>query len=522
MQSAWVRIGEAVHNLIQPKINQARTDHVVNLLETFETDIGPHLAPIIRPIIADPNTPPELRGLLSQAISEEHFGGSVVVGIAIGAILSPVLSAAIAPTIQAIANATWHSAATTPGSPATVPLSPAEAAAGVVKGLFTVPQIAGEVAKSGVSEATFQIMTDVYGRSFGFEFALMLLRRGDITMDEFKRVIHYSDVRDDFIPDILKGLYLPWSVGEVINAYVKDHIQQPEAATRLGHAGIDPADLEKLRASAGRPIAIGEMFTVMHRGGAVLADVQQALRQSDINNDYERFLPFLQWHYPALFQIERAIKAGSMTPARARVVLGYEGYEPQDIDAVITASESTSTATVHELTIAQILRMLETHLITEAEAVTRIERHKFDAGTAALVIELAAKLREEKLLNAAITKVGTLYVGRRIDKTRATTELATAGVPATSIALYFQYWDIERDANLHVPSVPAIVGAYVRGVIDQNETHRRLLVAGVETADMAIIVAEGFPRTDFSASKAPATMLKIEAVVNPEVIGPLI
>lgn len=514
MHEAWVRIAQAAHELIQPKVDASRTAHVVNLLETFESDLGPHLAPVIGPMLTDPATPELIKPLLALAVNEKHFGGSVVVGIAIGAILAPVLGAATAPTVQALSNATWHAAATTAGSPATIPLSPAEAAAAVVKGLGTVDSLAGEVAKSGVSKATFQTMADVYGRSFGFELALMLLRRQDIDRAEFDRIIHYSDVRNDFIPDILKAMYVPLSTGEVITANIKGHISDADAATRLGHAGIDPAQQPLLKLAAGRPLGLMEMFTVMHRGGASMADVQDTLRQSDVNDHWLPFLPFLQWHYPPLFQVVRAIGAGSMTPARAHTVLTYEGYEPQDVTAIVDSAQRTTAGTVHELTLAQITRMLETHLITEAQAITRIENHKFDAGTAQLVINLAAATREENLLNTAIRKVGTLYVAHKLDKTKATTELSTAGVPAASITLYFKYWDIERAANLHVPTVASIVGAYRRNIISATETKTRLTANGVVQADLAIVVADGFPPGDFSASKAQGTAALVAAVVN--------
>jgi hypothetical protein len=508
MQSAWVRIVETAHELIQPKIDRAKAAHVTGLLDTFESEMSAYLAPIIEPLLADPSTPAEVKPLLEVAVANRHFGGSVVVGIAIGAILGPVIGGSIAPALQGITNTAWlnHFAGITPGG--AVPLSPAEGAAAVVKGLGTVDSLYPEISKSGVAKSTFQLMANVYGRSFGFELALMLLRRGDIDRAEFDRIIHYSDVRNDFIPDILKAMFVPLSVGEVVTANIKGHLDDATAVTYLNHAGVDGTKFQPLlKAAAGRPLGLMEMYTVMHRGGATQADIDQTVRQSDVNDAWLKFVPYLKWHYPPLFQVERAVKAGFMTAARATTILGYEGYEPQDVDAVVKAAESTATTTVKEASLSQILRMLEVHLITETDALARIEKLKFDPGTAQLIIELAARLREENLLNAAIRKVGTLYVGRKITQPEAAADLGAAAVPAASQTLYFKYWDIERAANIHRPTPSQIVNAYRRKLITAAETKLRLNEAGVADADLPIIVGDVYPPTKVDTAA-------IAAVVN--------
>ncbi len=500
------------HDALAPKIAAEHKQHIVDLLENFESDIAPLIAPFAQQLIDDPTIPDRVRQLLAPLAAPQHFGESIIIGIAIGSILSPVLGAAFQPEVQGIANLSWSANRSRPLTP---DLLAAMALKGVsVRGNTQLGDgsLTDEAGLSGISGERFAAMTQAAGQSLGLAESLLLERRNEWVNATIDEALAYSNMNPKFYASAKNLRYVPPPAGEIISARVKNHIGDAQAQTLLRHFGIDPADTaggpisnyDWMLLAAGRPLGLEQMFSVMHRGGATMTDVEDTLRQSDINDHWAKFLPYLQYHYPPLFQVERAVKAGSMQPARAKVILGYEGYEAQDIDAVIAAAQTTATTTVHEASVSQILRMLEANLINEQEALQRIENHKLDPATAQLIIDLAAELRKETLLNATIRKVGTLYVAHRLSQVDAQAALNTAGVPvAAQHDLFFQ-WDIQRTATSHVPTPAMVVAAGRRQEIPPSEVKLRLNQLGIANADLAIFVADGWPPTKSLEAQAAA------------------
>lgn len=489
------------HQVLAPQIAEEQRAHVVDLLETFERDIAPLIAPHARAVLDNPSLPAEWRPLFEQLADPPHFGLSVVIGFALGSTIGPVLSAAFQPEVEAIAQQSWK---LTP----TRVLTPDVLAAAALKGVTAtgnappIPAgLADEALLSGITAERFATMVETAGQSIGLAEALLLFRRGDIDLAGITRILQYSDMNPRFYDEALKLQYGPPTAGEAITGRLKGHIDDAQAQALMRHAGIDPEDTSTgpiptydwLLASAGRPFTPHEVYQAIHRGYTGPITPEQALKQSDINETYAPLLPFFQYNYPSLFVIERALKAGTVTPERAAVILRYEGYEAIDIASVIQAAQSTATTTTHELSLAQITRLLQQNLITEADAIARIERHKFDAGTAQLVIELAQTQRVEQLQAATVRSIGTRYVAHKIPLVDVQTLLTRAGVPTAAQADLVALWDVERTANVHVPSPAAIVGAGRRQELTPAEVKVRLNQLGIADADLAIFVADGWP-----------------------------
>lgn len=484
----WVGIVDAAHDKLAAKIDQRKTDHLSGILERFEADYAPALAPLLADAAANPDVPAPLRELLGSLLAPEHFSSSILLGIALGSVISPVLQAATAPFIQQLANAIW------PTSPV-YPLSPDLLAASVIKGIMDEPTAAGQALQSGTNAEHFHTMVMTAGQSFGVAEALLLLRRGQIDDAEFRRIVRYSNTRDDFIPDILKLRYAPPPPGEVISGALKAHLSDAEAQTKLGEAGIDPANFGWMKDTAGRPYSMTEALQLWNRGLIDEARVRQVIAQSDINPNYTNDILHLRVYLPPARSVIPLLRSGAITDARARELLVDHGLSQQDADAYITNAHHTKASTGKELTASQVVRMYGDRFIDRGQAQTRLAAASFPPDQITLLLDFADHARAEKLMNALISKVGTLYVAHKIDRSAASTTLNQGPVPAAVQADLFHIWDLERTASVHHPTAAQVVGAYRRQILTPLATRTRLLTLGVTAADLPIVVADGFPPT---------------------------
>lgn len=504
----WPSIVEAAHERIAGALAANKTAQQTAMLERFESDLAPVIGPIVEHLLSNPALPDELRGLFTLIGSPEHFGESVVIGIAIGSIVSPVIGAALGPIVQGITNTAW-SAAVTSNPLGARPLSPDLLAAAVLKGVLTESQAAVIAHDSGTDDTAFHTMVMTAGQAIGIEQAILLWRRGDITSTELARVVHYSNVRDDFLPDIELLKYLPPPAGEVVSGALKGHLSDTVAMGYLSDAGIDPTKhYDWMKHTAGRSLGLMEMLTLWNRGEMTEAEVRLGIEQSDINNDYIGYAELLRVHYPAVFQVHELVKAGAMTPARATTILGYEGFQPEDIAAIVAEFNTAPKSTVKELSASQVTKMYEEQLLSQGDALARLETLKYTAADAQLMLTYADQNRALAMINAAAKKIGTLYVAHKITQTTAAAQLTAAGVPNAAAMTMFKFWDLERAANVRIPSEAQVVGAYRRKEIGAADCKARLLNMGVQQGDLAIFVADGWPPTK------PATAAIIDAVVN--------
>lgn len=486
------------HAAIAPKIAAQNTAHIVDLLEGFERDIAPLVAPIAQGLLDDPNTPAELHPFLNVLTGPTHFGESVVIGIAIGSILSPVLATAFEPIVQGIANGAWSN------NPSR-PLSPDLLAASVLKGVETEGTAASEASKSGISAGAFDVMVKTAGNAIGIESALLLFRRKQIDAARLRQVEQYSNLNPLFYDMVPMLRYVPLSVGEVVTGNLKGHIDDGTAAEYLGHAGIDPVFQPLLKASAGRPLGLQEMLHLWNRQKMTEADVDAGIRQSDINDTYLPFAKELRHYYPPPRSLVPMLRSGAITDAQFTTWMSYYGAEPDVVTAFRKEANAPTSHAGKDLTQAQVSRLYGAEILTRAEATTRLDALGLPAESVTLLLDYEDDLRPEKLMNALIAKIGGRYVAHKMTKPEATTALAAGKVPSAAVQQLFSIWDIERTATTYTPSPSGIVGALRRGLITPAAAHRRLNNLGVLDADIVIVVGDGWPPTAPQDARAAVT-----------------
>lgn len=490
------------HDNLAPKLAEAKRQNVTDLLHQLEDDLAPLIGPVVQKVIDNPATSDELRALLNEAGIPAHQFGSLVIGFAIYGVLGPALGAGLQPEIQGILNVAWSNNASRPLSPDVL----AEMALkGVPLGGNTAiggADLEREAAESGINPARFRAMSQAAGQSIGLAEALLLERRKQWVGATIDEALAYSNMNPKFYASAKNLVYAPPSVGEVITGALKGHLNDRDPAAMIGEAGVNPDNFAWLLASAGRPPGTMEMLDLWNRHDAGLpgyittqVDVEQAVRQSDINDVYTPHILTLRHYLPPVRSVVPMLSKHAITPADAGQLLDAHGVVEPWKSAILAEGQHPTTSHIKSLTQGQIVANYELRLMDRPTATARLEALTYSAADATALLDLADERRAQTLMNATITMVGRKYVTYKLAHKDAVSLLATAGVANAAQLDLFRLWDIERQANVHVPTPASIVGAYRRTLISAAECKTRLLELGIDAADLRIVVGDGFPPT---------------------------
>lgn len=498
LQSALV----GAHAKIADKVNEHKRAHVASVLDQFEADLAPLIAEHIQTVLDNPGTPEHLKDLLRETGAPEHFSGSLLIGVAVGAIIGPVLGSALEPLTQNIANEAWNLHPSRP-------LSPDLLAAAVLKGVLTESAAANGARQSGIDPDRFHTSVETAGNAIGYDQALLLQRRGQLAPETLDSTLQYSNVNPRFYEAAKKLIYDSPNIGAVLAGRVKNRLDDGNARRLYAEAGGNPANYEWELLTGGRPLGVETMADLVNRGQATPADLNQAAAQSDLSLDAQKFVPFLREYWPPVRSIIPMLRAGAADEATVRRYWDAAGVPVALQDIYIKEAAHTTTNGVKELSQAQVVAEYEAKQIDGPTATARIETLGYSAADAAALIALADAKKEQARRDAVVRMIGSRYVSHKITIQEATTLMGAVPVDAARQTELVHLWNIERQTALHQPTPSQVIGAYRRNEIDAAECKSRLLALGVATGDLGIFVADGWPPTKPGAAQAAAA-----AVVN--------
>lgn len=484
-----------VHTRLRPTLQQDRHDHVVNLLERFETELAPVIGPIVDELLADEALPESFRPMLAELRQPSHFATSLLLGIAVGSTVYPVLGAALAPPVQRVANTAWN-------ADPVIPLSPAEVALAMVKHTLGGRDPEHEASLSGVNADRLNTLYENTGEPPGLGELLSLWRRGKIDTARLEHGIRQSRIRDEWTDAVEMLAVAPMTAEEALEGWLEGQLDEATARRYYEMAGGDPDqfhDRYNIRGQAPTPTQALELLNrgvIAERGsGPDSTSYEQAFLEGPWRNKWLAPFLALRRYIPPVRSIVPMLRNGAITESYARELLAANGVQGSDVDAYVHEAQTGRQAAVRELTTAQIVSMYELRMIDRPTATGRLTGIGWVTDDATLLLDQADERRQQRFTNTLVTKVATLYVGWKIDTVEATHDLNAAGVPPEAQADLFRVWDIERASNLHHPTAAQVLGAYRRGAIDAAETKRRLLAMGVVQADLGIVVADAWPPT---------------------------
>lgn len=427
----------------------------------------------------------------------DFFGdGEAIRQILLWSVVGQLISPILAPVVQAISSHVWEGATSAGGGVVSVPLSPAEAALGVLRGNIDPGTGASIAGKSGVDGDDFQRMVDNTGEPISPQEALFLFRRGKIDQARLVHAIRQSRVRNEWIDAVEMLVTQPISAADAVAAAVQEQISVAEATRIAYENGVTADDFTILFNTRGRPPGIEQVVELVRRGivpakgtGPDATTLEQAVHESDLKTKWEPAIQALLQYIPPPRTVTALLRAGSITQEQALQLFKDAGLSQELAAAYVADASHTKVAAEKALTKETITQLYTERLITQPQAQAMLAQLHYTEQESAFILQLGDLQRHAKVYNAAVTRIGSLYVNRRIEARAASAALDSLGVPAAQRDEYLTVWALERASNLKILSEAVIASAWAKGVIGDDEAMAQLEAHGYTARDSWIYLA---------------------------------
>ena len=422
-----------------------------------------------------------------------------------------------------------------------IPLSPAVLADMSIRQL-TIPAdasgldagLVAEASLSGIDPARFAAMSLDTGESYGIEEALALWHRGTylvgpvvnanspaglptytsganlgqtygIPEAELKKVIYYSRVRDEFIPDLLELSWHSMTDADAINTLVKGKADHDLALSLFEAAGGMPEQFDLLYAASGDSIGVEKAVSLWKHGIIDQATLQQIIDQSRINPAFYDVAKLTNTKWLPAYQLEKVAAAGIIDTATLTKWLEEEGYPADQAAAFATMSSAGTVHAAKAETEGMILADFEAQIITQAEATTALKNLGYTATAIPYILDTFTARRVIGMRNAAITRLRTSYVDRLIDETETRTELGKLGMPTAAIDQFVTAWQIEQATSVKRLSAAQVGHLVEYGFIDPTNATERWVQMGYPAGEASLLLNIYVPASKAPLQQPPAT-----------------
>lgn len=324
-------------------------------------------------------------------------------------------------------------------------LSPEDLAMARQQGFVDEGRAHSESALQGTNNERADLMFEMAGLPPGVETALQMLRRGIVGESEFSQIVREGHTKTKYTDELLQMRRVLLSAAENVGAAIRGWITPEEAHARNAQLGYSQADSQLLYDTHGRPPGPGQLQTAFNRGIIDQARFDHGIRESDVRPEWLDVEFALRHRYPSLFQLRGAVQDGGITPERALVIMRYEGYEPQDAQAIVASW--TTAADPKKDTRVKAWQNRALTVVNKAYLTHRIDGGAAESFMASLGIESAVRDRlmtiwaiEREVPGAGLTRaqIKKAYRNNLLTYQQATADLEDLGMEAPDADIYLK------------------------------------------------------------------------------------
>lgn len=369
---------------------------------------------------------------------------------------------------------------------ADAPLSPADAALGLLRGNITEERALQAAADAGVSAADFRTLVDNTGEPLGLMELLEAYRRNYISKERLERGIIQSRVRNEWL-DVAELLrYSPITVSDAVNAVIQGHLTQEQGDSISQQNGLIPGSFETLVQTAGEPLSRTELEELFNRGEITQAQVKQGLLESRLKNKYTDQAFSLHTKLLPIRNLSEAVEYGTMSLATAVGEAMKNGYSRADATSLIQTASARKLFQYR----AQIVTAAESLLIDNAMDTAAFIRVALNSGLdeaeAQAIAEGAEFKRLNRLTNSAINAIRAKYLSRHIPKDEASGLLDGLGVVSAHRNQLLNVWALELSSETRLLTPAEIIRGHKKQLFTDQEALDRLIGLGYSNDDAAL------------------------------------
>lgn len=421
----------------------------------------------------------------------ETFGpGSTAYQLFVWSVVNQVISTLLSPAFTELGYSINDAAPI-------VVLSPADLAHAVVRSYQDRASAAADAQKSGIDADRFQILTDLAGVAPGPQQLAEALRRGVIPATgsgadstSFEQGIRETDLLDKWT-DTIKALAMLWpSPADIIDAVVKNQIPTAEGQATYERVGGDPQWYQLLVDINGNPPSPTELLELAqrqlipwHGTGPDATTFQQGIFEGRTKDKWEPLYELLNNYFPTVSEVVELYKWGQLDVPTATKLMSQRGLSADYAAKWIAYADANIIDAYRGLTEQAILAMLSLSYISDDQARTMLNATHHGPAAIDELIAYGHIQRTIQSANQAISRVGSLYQGRKITADSATTALTTLGVEPSAIPNIIADWDAIVNVNVKLLTAAEIADAWEYEIMDLGTATQELQNIGYTPYD---------------------------------------
>lgn len=417
------------------------------------------------------------------------LGNPVLEQILIYGVVQQLIGAALTPFTTAVINAV--NAADPQAA-----LSPADMADAVIRGIASEEDAAAEAKFSGVSPERFHTLALLAGNAPDPTSLAVGLRRKLISAADYDRGIRQGRLRDEWAGLVQELAVIQPSPEAMLAAYLEGQVDEATARDKYQQLGGDPAYFDILFNTEGQAPSPVEALALANRGiipwggsGPAVVSYEQAFLEGPWRNKWLEPFRALGAYLPPPRTVTAMHREGSLSDAQASKLLEQHGLTPELAAAYLSSSTSQKLAKTKNLAEGTVLDLYRDRIIPRAEAAALIVKLGYDAAEAEFILEVEDLRVEARAITAAVTRIGSLFTGHKIDQSTAAGALTALGVDPKGAGELIGVWDLERAANVKLPTPAQIEAAFGIGILSQDEAIAELGVMGYSPHDAWLVLS---------------------------------
>lgn len=428
---------------------------------------------------------PDISDLLGGLLGEGSIARQFLVWNVLGSVATGVLS----PFLQALQNKV------NADNPET-PIAPGDLAAMVLRELVETDWAAGEAAKSGVSADDFALLVQNAGVGPSVTDLLSLFRLGKIDTAQLDQGMARAGISPQWF-EVMKLLSVhPPSGAEALNALLQGQISSDEAQKRWIEAGNDPTWFQDAFNSNGSAPTPDELSVMANRGaipwdgaGPAVVSFHQGFLEGPWRDKWEDPYRKLAVYIPPPVTVTTLVSAGVLSDADALSAFQATGMTAAMAAAYLAHAHGEKVTDTKDLAKSEITTLYSDQAIDVTQATAMLGVLGYDPADSAFILTIQDLQRERKFLEAAITKIESLYVGYKIERNDVLQALSSLDVPNAQITGLLQIWDLERDASAKDLTAAQIDDAVFYQIMDVPTGLRKLQQIGYTPYDSYVMLS---------------------------------
>jgi len=382
-------------------------------------------------------------------------------------------------------------------------LSPPDAASAVVRGFIDHAEGAHLASLSGVTADTFAIMVNLAGDAPSPTQLAVALRRGIIPEDSgsadrpgFKQGIQQGRLANKWTA-MIRALAQEWPTPtDALQARLVGQITTEEAQKLYQRFGGDPDYFDLLFNTRGEAPTPLELGVLANRGdikwtglGVDETSFAQGFHEGRWRNKWQPVYRKLAVFHPPAGSIVTFLAHGIIDDGQAADLLAKLGMGEADVKMHIAEAHLTAYSELRGATIQTILASYHQLLLTREQAIEALEGFHVTPSAASLMIEYEDTRRAFEATNNALSRIRTLYAGRKITAHTARNSLIQLGIPTGNIDQILKAWQIENSVSVKTLTAAQIAEAWFIEALTEDEALTELENIGYSPFDAWVILS---------------------------------